>query len=52
MKPSKIEKLMDLKHAQRQHVLDNLPKSEPLTLPWDHDFDKNQYIQDGLYALV
>ena len=43
---------MDLKHAQRKYILDNLPKSEPLTLPWDHDFEENEYIQDGLYALA
>ena len=52
MKPSKIETLMDLKHARRQHVLDNLPKSEPLTLPWDDDFGENDYIRDGFYALA
>ena len=52
MKPSKIETLMDLKHARRQHVLDNLSKSEPVTLPWDDDFGENDYIRDGLYALA
>ena len=35
MKPKKIETLMDLKHAQRKNVLDNLPKSEP----WETSLD-------------
>ena len=40
MKPKKIETLMDLKHAQRKHVLDNLPKSEP----WETSLD---FVKDG-----
>ena len=43
---------MDLKHAQRKYILDNLPRSEPKTLPWDHDFEKDEYTRDGAYALA
>ena len=43
---------MDLKHAQRKYILDNLPRSEPKTLPWDHDFEKDEYERDGAYALA
>ena len=46
----KIEALMDLKHAPRKQVLDNLSKTAPLTLPWDQ-MDK-QYTREFVYSLA
>ena len=44
---------MNLKHAQRKYVLDNLPQSEPMTLPWDRmDEYEEKYLRDGYYALA
>ena len=46
----KIEALMDLKHAPRKKVLDNLTKTAPLTLPWDQ-MDK-QYTREFVSSLA